>query len=248
MPSFQRLFDSTTVRLESERLITLPDRYVSTPPPTRAPRYENAAMWLMELRGASGGNPFDVRWPAAGAARRVDIEATDATALGMSEWIEFAPLPFTIAATLRALPGGAPTFYFGMTVPALEEHTLLLPSDPPQSVTQLWLGVMFQDRLARANWAWIDAIGDALAAASPADEAGWRSMAALFAGVRAVHVLDGRGRPARNAPFDVMFVDAGGNVIETRQVTTDGDGRLGSAALPPVGTGLQLAARARAQP
>ena len=248
MPAFQRLFDPSTVRLESEHLITLPDRYTSEPPPARVPRYENAAMWLMEVLGASGSNAFDVRWPTAGTARRIDIEADDAVALGMSDWIEFAPLPFAIAATLRALPGGAPTFYLGMTAPALEEHTLLLPGDPPQSVTRLWLGVMLQDRLARANWAWIDAIGDALAVGAPADEAAWRSMATLFDGVRGVHVLDAQGRPANSAPFDVMFVDAGGNVIETRQATTDAEGRLGAAALPPAGARLRLAARAGALP
>lgn len=248
MPAFARLFDPSAVRLEGERLITLPDRYLAQPPPARVPRYENASLWLMDLRGANAGNAFAVRWPAIGTARAVDLAAADAAALGVTELIEFAALPFAIAPTLRALPDGAPTFYLGMAAAALNEHTLLQPSDPPLSVTQLWLGVVFQDRLARASWAWIEAIGDALAATAPGDAPAWRSMATLPGAARAIHVLDVQGRPHANAPFEATFVDPSGTVIETRQMNTDAQGRLGAAAMPPAGAQLRLRSRAGALP
>jgi hypothetical protein len=60
MAAFAPLFDVSTVRLQSERLITLPDRYRSQPAPTRIARYESATLWLMELRAASAGS-FDLR-------------------------------------------------------------------------------------------------------------------------------------------------------------------------------------------
>src|SRR5947207_14486023 len=163
MAAFAPLFDVSTVRLQSERLITLPDRYRSQPAPTRIARYESTTLWLMELRAASAGS-FDLRWPAAGTARVVDISPSDSAALGVDALIEFSVLPFSIATTLRALPGGAPTFYLGATGTPPDDNALLQPGDPPRSVAQLWLGVVFQDRQVRASWAWVDAIGDALAA------------------------------------------------------------------------------------
>jgi phosphatidylserine/phosphatidylglycerophosphate/cardiolipin synthase-like enzyme len=247
MAAFAPLFDVSTVRLQSERLITLPDRYRSQPAPTRIARYESATLWLMELRAASAGS-FDLRWPAAGTARVVDISPSDSAALGVDALIEFSVLPFSIATTLRALPGGAPTFYLGATGTPPDDNALLQPGDPPRSVAQLWLGVVFQDRQVRASWAWVDAIGDALAAASPADAAAWRAMSALFDATRAIQVLDAQGQPLPNASFDVAFVNASNTVIGTSTVTADVNGRLDASALPPAGVRLRLKARNIALP
>ena len=214
MAAFAPLFDVSSVRLQSERLITLPDRYRSQPAPTRIARFEAATLWLMELRGASAGS-FNLRWPAIGSARVVDISPNDAAALGANSLIEFSVLPFSIASTLRALPGGAPTFYLGLAGTPPDDNALLQPSDPPRSVAQLWLGVVFQDRQVRASWAWVEAIGDALAAASPADAAAWRAMSALFDATRAIQVLDAQGQPLANASFDAAFVNASNTVIGT---------------------------------
>ena len=247
MAVLQPMFDPAAVRLVSERLITLPDRYLTQPRPMRPPRYEGAALWLMELGGANPGDAFDVRWPAIGSARAVDVTAADQAALGVATLIEFAPLPFGIADTLRALPGGAPTFYFGMAPPP-DDHTLLQTTDPPLSVTRLWLGLIFQDRLTCASWAWIEALGAALAATAPGDAPAWLSMATLFGSTRAIHVLDAQGRPLANAAFDATFVDSASLPIETRQLTTDSEGRLGTQALPPAGARLRLGSRTGALP
>ena len=250
MAAFQPLFDATAVRLQGERLLTLPDRYRSQPAPARVARYQGCTLWLMELRALTVGDPFAVRWPANGSARLVDLDPADAAALGVGELIEFAPVPFAVAAVLRALPGGLPTFYLGHdgTMPA--EHARLATGDPAQAVTRLWLGVLFQDRLVRANWSWIDRIGDALeivGSAGPADAAAWRTMAALHAGSRDIHVLDARGQPLAGAGFDLTFVDAAGQPFETRTLVTDSGGRLGAAALPPAGApaGARLRISAR---
>lgn len=248
MAAFSPMFDTATVRLRSERLLLLPDRYLSQPPPARVARYGGCRLWMMELGGPTPADAFDVRWPAVGSARACDLTAEDAAALGVSELIEFAPLPFGIAATLRALPAGAPTFYLGMAGAAPAEHALLRPGDAPRSVTQLWLGVLFQDRLVRANWAWIDAIGDALAATVPADAPAWRSMSALFTATRAIHLLDAQGQPLPNAGVDVTFVDAGGTPIEARALTTDAGGRLGTEAIAPAGARTHLAVSGLALP
>ncbi len=241
MTTFTPLFDAGSVRLQSERLITLPDRYRSQPTPTRIARYEAATLWLLELSGANGA--FDLRWPAAGSARAVDMSADDTAALGITSLIEFSVLPFTMASTLRALHGGAPTFYLGWSGVQPAENTLLKSSDTPTSVTRLWLGVVFQDRQVRASWAWIDAIGDALAVDSLAEATAWRGMAVLFDATRAIQVLNAQGQPLANAAFDAAFVDASDAVIETRSVMTDVNGRLDASTLPPDGARLRLTAR-----
>ena len=166
--------------------MTLPDRYLEQPPPARVARYEGCTLWMMELTGMGAGQFFDLHWPSSGSARLCDLSAADAAALGVNEIIEFAPLPFALAATLRALPCGAPTFYLGLDGIAPSEHALLQASDLPFSVARAWLGVLFQDRLVRAHWGWIDAIGDALSVAAPDEEAAWRTMGTLFDAVRAM--------------------------------------------------------------
>ena len=243
--TFSPLFDVAGVRLQGERLITLPDRYRSQPVPARIARFESAALWLMELRGASGGS-FDVRWPATGTSRGVDLSAADTAAMGVDSLIEFSALPFTIGPTLRALHAGAPTFYLGMAGTPPDENALLSASDPPRSVSQLWLGVMFQDRQARASWAWIDSIGDAIAATagstSAADAAAWRAMASLFDATRSIQVLDAQGQPLANARFDAAFFNASNTAVSSQSVTTDAQGRLDSSVVPPAGMRLRLKA------
>jgi len=247
MAAFAPLFDVSNVRLQSERLIALPDRYRSQPAPTRIARYESATLWLMELRGTSGGS-FNVRWPAVGSSRVVDISTDDVAALGVDALIEFSVLPFAIAPTLRAMPGGMPTFYLGMAGTAPDENTLLQPGDAPRTVSQLWVGVLFQDRQALASWAWIAAIADALAPTSAADAAAFRAMASLFDATRAIQVLDAQGQPLVNASFDAASVNSANTVISTQTVLTDATGRLGANVLPPAGNTLRLSARNFALP
>lgn len=248
MATFRPLFDATQVRLRSERLLSLPDRYLSQPAPARVARYGGCTLWMMELGGLNPGDAFDVRWPADGSARLCDLAADDAAALGVSELIEFAPLPFGIASILREIACGMPTFYLGMDAAPPAENALLRANDAPPSATRLWLGVLFQDRLVRANWAWIDLIGEALAAHAPADAPGWRSMGAAFGSTRAMHLLDAQGQPLANAQVDVTFVDAGGSPIEARTLTSDAGGRLGADAIAPGGARTRLSVRGAVLP
>lgn len=248
MAAFRPVFDANRVRLRSERLVSLPDRYRSQPAPARVARYGGCTLWMMELGGPNAGDAFDVHWPTDGSAKLCDLAAGDAAALGVSELIEFAPLPFGIAAILRAIVGGMPTFYLGMDAPPPAEDELLRADDPPRSATRLWLGVLFQDRLVRANWAWIDLIGTALEVHAPADAPMWRSMGTLFGATRAIHLLDAQGQPLANAQVDVSFVDAGGTPIETRALTSDATGRLGADAIAPSGTRTRLSVRGAVLP
>src|SRR4051794_39857058 len=112
MAAFRRLVDPSQVQVAGQRLVTLPDRYLTTPAPPRVARYEGRPIWLAEIVPQSSGN-FDLFWPVTGGVRRVDLTASDGTALGIASLVELAPLPFEIDGALRALRGGVPTFYIG---------------------------------------------------------------------------------------------------------------------------------------
>lgn len=245
MPAFRRPFDPAAVQVGGEHLVTLPDRYRSSPPPTRIARFEGCALWLLEL---TSGTPFDVFWPARGGVRTVDLAAADGAALGLASVVELAPLPFGIAATLRALTGGAPTFYLGYPATYPEDHELVGIDDPAANVDRLVIGAVFQDRVTRTPAAWLDAIGDALATGDPAAAAPWRTLLTLFGAAQPIQLLDDRGRPLAGETLSLSFVAADGSATGPVDATSDQTGRLGPEATAPSGARSRIRCPGRELP
>ena len=238
MPAFRPPFDVTRVVVTDAR-ITLPDRYAQ-PPPVAVGRYDGAAIELMRLAPIASATSFAWSWPATCAVRRIDLSPADAAALGIAQLIELSPLPFAIAATLRALPPGAPTLFAGLVGAALPaDDTTVSVGDAPITVTGAVFGAVFQDRVALAPWAWIDLIGDALALGSPADEAAWRTLATLYADRRTIRVLGPQGRPLPGQQFRVRFVSATG-ATPPQTFTSDATGALPAAAVAAAGSSTEL--------
>jgi phosphatidylserine/phosphatidylglycerophosphate/cardiolipin synthase-like enzyme len=235
MAAFVPMVDPAQVAAAVEATIRLRDRYDASEAPANPSRYQGATVRGMRLSPAGASFRFD--WPATGAARLVDLAPDDAAALGFIQLVELSPLPFAIEAALRRSPAGLPTFYIGLAGPTLPGTNELVTRGGALDVTGAFVGVLFQDRVALAPWAWIDAIAGALADV-PADADAWRAQAALFA-TRSLRVLDAAGRPAAGANFQVRLFDAGGTLLSDTTVTSDAGGDL-AGAIPPAGQHAEL--------
>ncbi len=179
-------FDLADVRLftAADALVTFADRYRTTAP-VRPARYERATMWLTRIEPQ--GAELDLRWPATGATKTVDLDP----GAPVPNLIELSIMPFLIGDMLRSIPGGMPTFYLGYEgVPYPADHTGVRPSDPVIPMQGAWLGVMFQDRMTLAPWAWFDRL-----ASVPGADPGWGQWADAYAGRRRLRLLDVQGRP-----------------------------------------------------
>ena len=179
-------FDLADARLftTSDVLITFRDRYRATGP-VRPARYEGASLWLTRIEPAGSG--LSLLWPATSAARTVDLEA----GAPMPNLLELSIMPFLEGETIRSIPGGVPTFYLGyegVAFPA--DHSGVRPGDPLVPLQGAWLGIMFQDRMALAPWAWFDRI-----ASAPGADPAWAQWADAYGGRRRLRLLDAQGRP-----------------------------------------------------
>ena len=142
-------------------------------------------MWLTRIEPQ--GAELDLRWPATGAAKTVDLEP----GAPIPNLIELSIMPFLAGEMLRSIPGGVPTFYLGYEgVPYPADHTGVRPSDPVIPLQGAWLGVLFQDRMTLAPWAWFDRL-----ASVPGADPGWGQWAGAYAGRRRLRLLDAQGRP-----------------------------------------------------
>jgi len=205
-------FDLAAVTLLSEpdALVTFADRNDGPPGSISPARYEGADLWLMRLVPQSG--TFDIRWPATSFARTVDLAPGAPT----PRLLELAPLPFADWAMLAGLEGGVPTFYLAYVDSAFPGPGVVRPANAPVPVTGAWFGIMFQDRLATAPWAWFDRL-----AAAPGADPEWAAWAAAFAGRRTLRLLDSIGKPLAGQPVTVTE----GSV--TRDLVSDTAGDLG---------------------
>jgi phosphatidylserine/phosphatidylglycerophosphate/cardiolipin synthase-like enzyme len=247
MAAFRRLVDPSQVQVAGQRLVTLPDRYLTTPAPPRVARYEGRPIWLAEIVPQSSGN-FDLFWPVTGGVRTVDLTTSDGTALGIASLVELAPLPFEIDGALRALRGGVPTFYIGYpgTYPA--DHEIVRTTDAAVSVNRLLVGVVFQDRLTRATGTWIQTIGDALTAVDPAQAAAWLTQLDFVPTVRTIQMLDAAGRPLAGEHVTVSFVATDGSASVPVDAVSDVNGLLGPETNAPAGAKTRIASATRELP
>ncbi|HEY0648069.1 phospholipase D-like domain-containing protein [Phenylobacterium sp.] len=226
-------FELATVTLFSEpdRLVRLADRYDDVAPAARPGRYEGASLWLTRL--APSAASFELHWPATCCARTIDLTPGGPVA----ELLELSPLPFAHRLFLEGLEGGAPTFYLAYTDhPYPPDGEALRTGDAALALTGAWLGILFQDRLATAPWAWFDRL-----AAAPGAVPAWQDWANAFAGRRSLRLLDHVGRPLAG---QAVTVEAGGDVHD---LVSDSAGDLGPVAPGsrltfPAGLALPLAA------
>lgn len=179
-------FELVDVRLftTADALVTFADRYREIAP-IRPGRYERATMWLTRIEPQGAG--LALRWPATGAAKTVDLNP----GAPIPNLIELSIMPFLVGRMLRTIPGGVPTFYLGYEgVPYPADHTGVRPGDPVIALQGAWLGIMFQDRMTLAPWAWFDRL-----ASVPGADPGWGQWAGAYAGRRRLRLLDAQGRP-----------------------------------------------------
>ena len=208
-----------TLFTEADRLVRFPDRYKDTGVATPA-RYEGTSLWLMRIKPAAGHTTFPLLWPAESNVKVVQI----APGGPVSTLLEVSPMPFGIAALLREIPGGAPTFYLGYDSPPFPpQNAAVRVADAPVQLTSAWLGIAFQDRLTLAPWCWFDRI-----ASAPLASQAWRDWSVRFAGRRSLRLLDAQGRPYANQTITVTR----GTIVST--AISDAGGNL--AGLPMEGT------------
>jgi len=237
MPVFQRLFDPAAATADVVT-VSLPDSRKNDGDVTRFARFPNVAIAFAVVTGAGA---LQIRWPATGSIRRVDLTAADQAALGVSELVELSPLPFAIVPVLRALGPGLPTFYLGFAGAAPPDtDAVVRTSDPAFAADRLVMGCVFQDRMALRPEGWIELIGQAIDEAAPSDAADWRSMTRLFDGDRRLHVRDAAGRPAPSETFALRFLDTAGTELRRATLATDAEGALPTAALPGPGEKVEI--------
>src|SRR5262245_44763438 len=197
MPAFSPLFSRTEVTYIEDLAVTLPDpAHALLAPIVRPGVARYAGRELVLLHVTASGSGFDLRAPAAGTVRRVDLPAV---LNGTTQLLEIEPLPFQIAATLQKIPQGAPTFYIAYAggPGAIADDDLLAAGDViAHAGTDAYVGVLFQDGAALSPWAWIDLLGRAMAQASDAaGAAAWNDIADIYSTTqRRVRVLNHDGR------------------------------------------------------
>ena len=180
-------FDLADARLftAADALVTFADRY-RTAAPVRPARYERATMWLIRIEPAG----CRTRSPLAGDGCR-ENRRPPSRERPVPHLIELSIMPFLVGDMLRSMPGGVPTFYLGYEgVPYPADHTGVRPSDPVIPLQGAWLGILFQDRMTLAPWAWFDRL-----APVPGADPGWGQWAGAYAGRRRLRLLDAQGRP-----------------------------------------------------
>ena len=229
MASFTPPFDPTTVTRLPDVTVNLPDPPRSATDPLIRPgiaRYAGATLVLLHVR--SGGTSFSLSSPVTSAVRNVNLDAPlDG---GISQLLEISPLPFGIAQALRALKPGLPTFYLGYSRPAdtPPDDELVNPAAPLAAVTgDAYVGVLFQDRVTLAPWAWIELLRAAVQdTGNAAGASAWTSLASLYAGTRSLRVLDHAGHPAgagRTFQIRIRRTDTTFEGPWTRVTGPDGD-------------------------
>ncbi|MFY9918041.1 MAG: hypothetical protein WAL26_06525, partial [Mycobacterium sp.] len=195
-------------------LVSFADRHKASGP-VRPARYETASLWLTRLEPA--GSSLNLRWPTTCSVKTVDLDV----GAPMPNLLELSIVPFALRETIRAIPGGVPTFYLGydgVAFPA--DHDGVRPDDPPVQLDGAWLGVMFQDRMTLAPWAWFDRI-----AAVPGADPGWAQWADAYNSRRRLRLLDAQGRPCAGQTIRV----AAGSQISS--AVSDDAGELNGLAL-----------------
>ncbi len=227
-------FDLATATLFSapDRLITFPDRYTSATPIAQA-RFENSQLWLMTLTPAAGHTTIPLQCPADSAVKSVDLQANDAAALGFPKLLELSLMPFALTDVLRAMKGGVPTFYWGYSGVAYPvDDEAIRTTDPAITVPSAVLGIMFQDRMTMAPWAWFDRIAAAVRAVSPANAPPWESLAEIFSGRRQLRLLNVQGQPFAGQGLTLALTDLAGNAQSTSTAVSDVGGIVTGLTLP----------------
>lgn len=274
MPSFSPpVVPADQLRLADLELV-LPDPPRGPAEPVNRPgvaRYAGATVTMLHLMAPRLGDPstsliaFELLAPATGAVRRVDLGSGTAdpaleAVRDLGPLIEISPLPFGIEGALRRFRQGLPTFYlsYGIDSAALipvsaaeavvpADDTVVTVGESFGFVTELAIGVLFQDRTTLSPRTWIELVGRSLDENGETEAAAdWNAMLELFAAdpVRTLRVIDAAGRPAAgqivrigNAATDDRASDAEGN-IDVSDLTDDltvewlGDPADGDETLP----------------
>jgi phosphatidylserine/phosphatidylglycerophosphate/cardiolipin synthase-like enzyme len=199
MPAFVPPFNRTAVQYVDDVIVELPDPAHTPLDPIVRPsvaRYAGRKLVLMHVRPLASA--FDLRSPAIGTARRVNLPAV---LTGANELLEIEPLPFRIAASLQKLPPGSPTFYVASSSglgSAADGDLLESGATIVNASGDVYAGVLFQDGAALSPWAWIELLGRAMQESGDSSGAtAWNDLAVLYSGLgRTVRVLDHDGRPA----------------------------------------------------
>lgn len=237
MASFTRPFDPANVERQKEDMtLILPDPDRKPGDPVMRPgvaRYAGATLILLHVKPK--GAPFKLSFPVIGTVRNVKLKLKTPLPGGINQLLEVSPLPFSIERTLRALKPGLPTFYLGFSrgVNMPPDDELVNPTMPPTSVTgDTYVGVLFQDRVALAPWAWIELIRTAMQNSGEVIGASdWNSLALLYAGVRSLRVLDHIGRPSDGYTFQIRIRKTDTTFEGPWELTTGPDGDLEQAAI-----------------
>src|SRR5262245_32358756 len=195
MAAFTRPFDPNVVtRQEPDLLLALPDPARQLADPLIRPGVARYAGRTLILLHVTAGGTFAIVSPAQAAVREITLEP--GMLPGITQLLEISPLPFAISPVLRALRPGAPTFYIGSPgITPLENDDRLENAAALGSVSEAFVGVMFQDSVTMAPWAWIELIRAALETSGDADGADdWGTLADLYTDVRGLRVLDHAGQ------------------------------------------------------
>ena len=231
MPVFQRPFNPSDVTITTVNAV-LPDPRGENALVNYA-RYPNVNIAWTVAEPVAGLSTIALSWPATAAARQVDLPPPLQVTLGVDRLFELSPLPFGIAAVLKAIRPGVPTFYIGYNLaPEPPPDSLVRVDDLPMDAGRIVLGCVFQDRMSLQPWAWIDIIGRALIQEAPGDASGWQSLNTLFQNSRSLLVRDPSGQPVSDEIFQFRFLDPADNVVRMQTITSDENGDLGSSALP----------------
>ena len=239
MPSFSPfLAPSGQQRLPDVR-VELPDPHRGPDEPVNrhgVARYAGTTVTMLHLLGQRLDDPpdavvaFELVAPATCTVRHITLSESDESVgvdllASIGVLLELSPLPFGIEPALRALRQGLPTFYLcyrldqTALVPASgadpvipDDETVVRAGTSLGFVSELAIGVVFQDRAALAPRTWIELLGAALVAAGEEAE-GWNVLGDLFAGgpARVVRVLDAAGAPAVGQVF--VAVDPPGGTL-----------------------------------
>jgi phosphatidylserine/phosphatidylglycerophosphate/cardiolipin synthase-like enzyme len=252
MSSFSSPFDPSVVsRITTDKIIKLPD-------PTRKPndhlvrpgiaRYAGTMVVMMHIMPAAAISlqQFGLSWPVTGTVRNIDLTLDTSNDIGIdklkksgiNKLLEISPLPFAIAPVLRSLKPGFPTFYLGY-VPAQgcqqypKDDDLVKVSSiggPPNIgyVSEACLGMLFQDRVSLAPWAWIKLIHDAMITSKDINGAeNWNKLKSLYDNnLCSLRVVDHIGCPAAGRTFQFKIHKANGTVEGPWECQTGEDGDL----------------------
>jgi phosphatidylserine/phosphatidylglycerophosphate/cardiolipin synthase-like enzyme len=211
-----------------------PDFIALLPDPVRAPnepiirpgvaRQAGAAVMWLPL-AAEGGPTFQLRAPVGGTCRQLPLAVPMPNLPGVATILELSPLPFAGAAVMRRLPG-LPTFYLASVAadPLPGEDEFVSAGDSLVVASAVFVGLLFDDRLALSPASWVEQIALAMTGFdAAADVAAWRELQRFAPTGRTIRVLDHVGRPMSGATIRVASGSG------TSSLVTDATGSL---ALP----------------